>query len=435
MHVDIAGALADQASPGVARSSLDRLDDRVADAHERIEAGRAAEDFGYAALNLPETTDIAAIHSAADRIVDATDRPIETVLVAGIGGSALGAATLASAVETDATVRTLDNVDPAATRELLDSVDLERAALVGVSRSGTTVETLANVQVVRGAFEDAGVDWTERTLVVTGESGPLRRLAEEADLPALAVPDGVPGRFSALSPVALAPVALAGGDVEAILAGGAAGADSLAGSLFECPAYAYGAVSAGLAQRGAAVSAMVPYSEALDPFGEWFAQLWAESLGKDGVGQVPQRALGATDQHSQLQCYRDGPRSTMVTTVRPQRRPELSVPDPSDDELAHLRGTELGELLDLECAATTASLTAADRPVVRVEIDRIDARGIGELCYGFEAACVLAGELFGVNAFDQPAVEWGKDATRALLRGEETPETRAIDERESLWIE
>jgi glucose-6-phosphate isomerase len=431
MDVDIAGALAEHASPGIARSSLDRLDDRVAAAHERIEAGRADEEHGYAALDLPERIDPDEIRAAVERI----DGPVETVLVAGIGGSALGAATLATAVETDATVRTLDNVDPAATRDLLDATALDRAALVAVSRSGTTVETLANVQVVRGAFEDAGVDWTERTLVVTGEDGPLRRLADAKDLPALSVPDGVPGRFGALSAVGLAPLALAGGDVEAVLEGGSAAEATLASSLFECPAYAYGAVSYALAQRGAAVSAMLPYAEALEPFGEWFAQLWAESLGKDGVGQVPQRALGATDQHSQLQCYRDGPRSTMVTTVRPRERPDLPVPDPDDPDLDHLRDADLGEVLDLECAATTASLTAADRPVVRVEVDAIDARGIGELCYQFEAACVVAGELFGVNAFDQPAVEWGKDATRAQLRGEETAETRAIAERESLWIE
>jgi len=435
MHVDIAGALAERAAPGVDRSSLERLDDRVADAHERIEAGRADGEFGYAALNLPETTDIDAIRSATDRIKEATKHPIKTVLVAGIGGSALGAATLARAVETDADVETLDNVDPAATRELLDAAELNRAALVCVSRSGTTVETLANAQIVRGAFDDAGVDWTDRTLVVTGESGPLHRLADAEGLPALGVPEGVPGRFGALSPVGLAPVALAGGDVEAILAGGESGAASLSGSLFECPAYAYGALSYALAQRGATVSAMMPYAEALEPFGEWFAQLWAESLGKDGVGQVPQRALGATDQHSQLQCYRDGPESTMVTTVRPKHRPTLSVPSPDDDDLDHLRGSELGELLDLECAATTASLTAAERPVLRVEIDAVDARGIGELCYEFEAACVLAGELFGVNAFDQPAVEWGKDATRAQLRGEQTDETRTIDERDARWID
>ena len=431
MDVDIAGALSEHASPGVARASLDRLDDRVATAHERIEAGRENGEHGYAALNLPNRTDPDEIRAAVDQIA----HPIDTVLVAGIGGSALGAATLAEAVETDADVVALDNVDPAATRHLLESTALDRAALVAVSRSGTTVETLANVQVVRGAFENASVDWTDRTLVVTGEAGPLRRLADANDLPALAVPDGVPGRFGALSAVGLAPIALAGGDIEAILAGGAAGEDALAGGCFECPAYAYGAVSYALAQRGATVSAMVPYAESLESFGEWYAQLWAESLGKDGVGQVPQRALGATDQHSQLQCYRDGPRSTMVTTVRPRERPDLSVPEPDDPDLDHLAGTELGEILDLECAATTASLTATDRPVVRVEIDRVDARGIGELLYGFEAACVMAGELFEVNAFDQPAVEWGKDATRALLRGEETDSTRAIEERESLWIE
>jgi len=431
MYVDIAGALAEAAAPGVSRDSLDRLNDRVATAHDRIETGMAEAEHGYAALSLPETADPEAIRAAADRI----EEPVDTVLVAGIGGSALGAATLATAAETDATVRTLDNVDPAETQPLLAETDLERSAMVAVSRSGTTVETLANVQVLRGAFEDAGVDWTERTLVVTGEEGPLARLADDHDLPSLPVPAGVPGRFGALSAVGLAPLAIAGGDVEAVLEGGAAGKATLEGDLFSCPAYAFGAVSVALADRGATVSAMMPYAEALEPFAEWFAQLWAESLGKDGLGQIPQRALGATDQHSQLQCYRDGPRSTMVTTVRPRERPDLAVPEPEDEDLAHLRDTDLGGILDQECAATTASLTAVDRPVVRVEIDAVDARGIGQLCYEFEAACVLAGELLGLDTFHQPAVEWGKNATRASLRGETTAETRTMDERSSLWVE
>jgi len=435
MYVDVAGALADAASPGVSRSELETLDERVARAHERIERGRAEHEHGYAALSLPERTDPGAIRAATDELP-----AVDAVLVAGIGGSALGAATLAAAVDTDATLHVLDNVDPAATRRTLERIDLERTATVVVSRSGTTVETLANARVVRGAYEDAGVDWTDRTLAITGPEGPLRDLTERHDLASLPVPDGVPGRYAALSSVALAPLAIAGGDVEAVLEGGVEGAGALSGSLFECPAYAYGATAYALAERGATVDAMLPYAEALERYAEWFAQLWAESLGKEETGQVPQRALGATDQHSQLQLYRDGPRSTMVTAVRPRERPNFAVPAPDDvpaedDRLAHLRDLDLGELLDLEYEATAASLTAAQRPVVRVEIDRVDARSVGELLYGMEAACVLAGELFDVDPFDQPAVEWGKDAARDLLRGEETERTRAVHDRSTEWIE
>jgi glucose-6-phosphate isomerase len=276
---------------------------------------------------------------------------------------------------------------------------------------------------------EAGVDWTERTVVTTGESGPLRALADEHDLPSCPVPEGVPGRFSALSAVGLLPAAALGGDVEAVLEGGAAERESLAPSLFDCPAYAYGAVAYALAERGATVNAFVPYAEALEPFAEWFAQLWAESLGKDGLGQTPARALGATDQHSQLQLYRAGRRDKLVTFVRPRERESVPIPETDARELSYLGGVSLGELLDAEFEATEASLAAAGRPNVRVEVERLDARGIGELLYGMEAATVLYGELSGVSTFTQPAVEWGKRAARGLLGGGDFEEAEAVADK------
>jgi len=410
MRVDIGGALAGTATPGVPRAALERLDGRVGDAHERIVRGRDDREHGYGALALPARTDADAVRSAVAPLDDA-----DHVLTCGIGGSALGAATITDALGGSATY--LDNVDPAWVRERLDALELESTALLVVSRSGTTAETLATFLVAREAYEAAGVGWTERTLAITGDSGPLRRLADTHDLPTLPVPEGVPGRFSALSAVGLAAPAICGCDVEGLLAGGADGADALAGSLFEAPAYAYGAVAHALARRGAAVNAMMPYAESLETFAEWFAQLWAESLGKDGLGQTPARALGVTDQHSQLQLYRAGPPDKLVTFVRPEERPEVAVPDSDQDELAYLEGATLGELADAEFEATAASLPAADRPAVTVAVDAVDARPLGRLLYGMEAACVLYAELADVNAFDQPAVEWGKEATRDLLAG------------------
>ncbi|PSP89840.1 glucose-6-phosphate isomerase [Halobacteriales archaeon QS_4_69_34] len=456
MRVDLGNALASEATPGVPRAALDRLDGRVTRAHERIERGRREGALGYAALDLPHRTDPTAIEEAVAPLAGAAH-----VLVVGIGGSALGAATVASALG-DGSIHTLDNVDPAHTARLLDSLPLADTVLTVVSRSGTTAETLANFLVVREAMAAEGLDWTERTLVVTGESGPLRELAGEHALPALDVPAEVPGRFGALSTVGLVPAAIRGHDIGRVLDGGRRVAEGLSGSLYETPAYAYGAACYALDARGASVNAMMPYAEALEPFAEWFAQLWAESLGKEGLGQTPARALGATDQHSQLQLYRAGPRDKLVTLVRPRERSELPIPAPDhsgtgeragnasatgedapatgEGALASLRGTDLGTLLDAEFQATEASLAAADRPSVRIEVDRLDASGIGELCYGLEAACVLAGELYGVETFTQPAVEWGKCAARGLLGGGDgengtTSEARAVGERTELVVE
>ncbi|WP_136718036.1 glucose-6-phosphate isomerase [Halorientalis salina] len=439
MKVDIGNALASEADPGIARDALDRLDEDVARAHDRIERGRADEAFGYASLNLPDRTDAAAIEDAVEPLIDA-----EAILTVGIGGSALGAATVSGAlggINADGAdaeappLYVLDNVDPERVREILAEVPLEKTAVNVVSRSGTTAETLSNFLVVREAMDAAGVDWTERTVVTTGEDGPLRELADRHDMPALDVPDGVPGRFSALSAVGLVPAAIQGHDIEGLLAGGRAAADSLSGSLYDSPAYAYGAVSYALDQRGASVSAMMPYAERLEYFAEWFAQLWAESLGKDGLGQTPARALGATDQHSQLQLYRAGPRDKMVTLVRTRERADSEIPETDIDGLAYLGGSTLGELLDAEFEATEASLAAAGRPNVRVELDRLDAESVGELLYGMEAACIMAGELYNVETFDQPAVEWGKRAARGLLGGGEFEEADAVAEKTELVVQ
>ena len=431
MEIDIGNALAVEADPGLSEAALDALDERVAEAHDRIAAGREAGEFGYAALNLPERTDPGAIREAVAPLADS-----EAVLTVGIGGSALGAATISTALgPSEVDHRVLDNVDPAHTLAVLDGLPLSETAVNVVSRSGTTAETLATFLVVRDAMREAGVDWTERTVVTTGESGPLRELADEHDLPVLDVPEGVPGRFSALSAVGLVPAAIRGHDIEGLLAGGRRAAESLAPSLFECPAYAYGAVAHGLEERGATVNAVMPYAERLEPFAEWFAQLWAESLGKDGRGQTPARALGATDQHSQLQLYRAGPRDKLVTLVRPRERPVLPVPEPDIEDLAYLGGHDLGELLDAEFQATEASLAAAGRPNVRVELDRLDAESVGELLYGMEVACVLAGELAGVETFTQPAVEWGKRAARGLLGSGDFEEAAAVEDKTELRVE
>ena len=432
MDVDIGNALASVASPGVSRESLERLDEQVADAHERIERGMADAEHGYEALNLPERTDPDEIRTAVEPVADA-----DALLTVGIGGSALGAATITNALAdgSDTEAVYLDNVDPEWVAGHLERVPLENAAINVVSRSGTTAETLANFLVVRDAFESAGVDWTERTIVTTGESGPLRNLADRHDLPSLTVPDGVPGRFSALSAVGMVAAAVCGRDLEALLEGAAAERETLTGSLFECPAYAYGATSYALDQRGAAVNAMMPYAESLETYAEWFAQLWAESLGKDDLGQTPARALGATDQHSQLQLYRAGPRDKLVSFVVPRERADRSIPETDVEELAYLGDSSLGDLLEAEFEATEASLAAAGRPNVRVEIDRVDEYELGGLLYGMEAACVLAGELYGVNTFEQPAVEWAKKATRGLLGGGEFEEAEAVAEKRELRVE
>lgn len=431
MQLDIGNVLIDGAEPGLDRETLDDLNQAVGTAHDRITAGMDDDEFGFAALNLPETVDPDAIREACEPLSDP-----DSVLTVGIGGSALGAVTITSALddsETDHYV--LDNVDPAHVQARLDELALAETAVHVVSRSGTTAETLANFLVVRDAMDAAGVDWTEQTIVTTGADGPLRSLADTHDLPSLDVPTGVPGRFSALSTVGLVPAVLQGHDIEELLAGGREAVAGLTGSLFDCSAYAYAAVAYALDQRGAGSNVMMPYAEGLERFAEWFAQLWAESLGKDGGGQTPVRALGATDQHSQLQLYRAGPRDKLVTLLRPTTVDDVTIPETTISELSYLGGTGLGDLLGAEFEATEASLAEVGCPNVRIEIDALDERSVGQLLVEMEAACICAGELYDVETFTQPAVEWGKRAARGLLGAGDFEEAGAVAEKERFVVE
>jgi len=199
MNVDIGNALASVASPGVSRKSLERLDEQVAAAHERIERGMANEEHGYEALNLPERTD-------PDEIRARRSSPSPTPTRCSPSASA--AVRWVRRRSRTRSTRTPKRSfwitsTPSGSLEPPRGTPLENTAINVVSRSGTTAETLANFLVVREALESAGVDWTERTIVTTGKSGPLRNLADRHDLPSLNVPDGVPGRFSALSAVGM----------------------------------------------------------------------------------------------------------------------------------------------------------------------------------------------------------------------------------------
>ncbi len=419
MDVELGHAIAPSAVPGVRRSSLDRLDGAVGWAHDRIETGIEERRHGYAALGLGDRVDTAPIRAAVE------DHPPDgAVIVVGMGGSALGARAIASALAPERSWYVLDTVDPAVIERTLGRVDLDRTLCHVVSQSGTTVETRAAYRIVRAAMEDAGVDWTEHVLATTASDGPLGERIEAADAPRLDPPKGVPGRYSVLSSMALPSAAALGVDIEGLLAGGRRARAALAGSLFESPAYAYGAIMAALTARGVSQNAFVPYREDVTPVGRWFAQLWAESLGKDGMGQTPIPGRGVADHHSQLQRWRDGPRDLAVTTLSfGVDGDTLSVP--GNDAIG---GVDLHELLTLERRAAEASLAEADRPLVHLEADRLDAEGLGELFVTLEAACIMYAELQGIDPFDQPAVEWGKQAVREALAGRTTDRTRRLGE-------
>jgi glucose-6-phosphate isomerase len=443
------------AGRGIDPRELDGLAGRFRDVHADVEARRAAGSLGF--FDLPyETRVVDEILSFAEGIGQAFD----TVVVLGIGGSALGTIALQNALlqprwnelsdeqrEYFPRLYVLDNVDPATIGPLLERLDPRRTLYNVVSKSGATAETMAQYMIVRERLRQALDDDGYRGhLIFTTdpERGVLRRIADEEGIATLPVPPGVGGRFSVLSAVGLLPAALTGIDIRALLAGAAAMDERCrTDDLFANPA----ALFAGLqhlaqALRQAPIHVMMAYSDRLYSMADWYRQMWAESLGKQSsrsgseifTGPTPVKALGATDQHSQVQLYIEGPFDKTVTFLT-AREPgsDLEIPRAYEDvpELGYLGGRTLGDLLDAERQATSAALAERGRMNMTIELPRVDAHGLGQLFMMLQVATVYAGSLYDVDPLDQPGVELGKQLTYALMgrEGYDSPPPAETDPR------
>ena len=408
---------------------------RFRGAHAAVTGKHARGELGW--LDLPadasllaQTTQFA--HAARGRWTD--------VVVLGIGGSALGPIALRTALRPfgwnglpdsaragHPRLHVLDNVDPDTILATMEALPLDRTLFLVISKSGGTAETMAQYLLVRGALDARfGERATEHLVFVTDpEKGSLRPIARAQNVAALDIPGNVGGRFSVLSPVGLLPAALIGVDVAALLAGAAdMRARCAEGELAANPAGAF-AVLQWLAhdRHGRSVHVLMPYADPLRDFAAWFVQLWAESLGKlraDGtsVGPTPVPALGATDQHSQVQLFMEGtPDKTVTFLAVAGREGRGPIPALHGDvpDLAYLGGHTLGALLDVERRATAGALAARGRPNMTLTLDAVDPWHVGGLIMFLELATAYAGELYGVNAFDQPGVELGKRFTYGMM--------------------
>jgi glucose-6-phosphate isomerase len=432
LKLDVNGSF-DPAAGGLDRKELAALAPAAKAAFDGFEARRRAGELGFA--DLP--ADVAAADAAVALARDLGGR-FENLLVLGIGGSSLGGRAIVSALahpyhnllprERRGAMRIFfpDNSDPATFEALLGTLDLAETCFATITKSGGTAETMSQHLALRerciARFGEDG--YRDRCVLVTDPAkGALREIAGAERLRALSVPASVGGRFSALSAVGLLPAAAAGLDVGELLAGAAAlEARCRAGDLATNPALLYAAALHLLdTRKGRRIHVLMPYADALRDAGDWFVQLWAESLGKNpGTGPTPFRAVGATDQHSSLQLMMEGPHDKVVTFVRvASPRADVSVSVPSGyrkhPEIAYLDGHTMGELIDAERRSTDAALRKAGRPTLTIELPRLDARAMGELLMLLELATAYAGGLYGVNAFDQPGVEAGKKYTQGLL--------------------
>jgi glucose-6-phosphate isomerase len=326
----------------------------------------------------------------------------------------------------------LDNIDPAQLVSFLawDDGRLDKTIFNVISKGGDTAETLSQFMIVRRMLlEKFGFDgYTERVVVTTDtKEGLLCRIADTDMLRPLEVPNGVGGRFSVLSAVGLFSAAMCGINIDQLLAG-AADMDARVSceDFLSNPAAINAAINYYFYNQGKKISVMMPYSFHLKDLADWYRQLWAESLGKAEdlkgnevhIGPTPIKALGATDQHSQIQLYREGPNDKLFTFLAVDDFGGDLTIGPAPDcapELNYLAGRKLSALLNNEKKATEYALLESKRPCLTVIFPEISAYTVGQFIYLYEVTTSFAGALFGINPYDQPAVALGKEATFALM--------------------
>lgn len=435
IRIDYSNMLAANVPGGIDNATWAASGDRFTEARRVFATRRAAGELGF--IDLVEGHDSI---TELGRFADGVGQAFNDVVVLGIGGSALGTIALRSALrstrwnELDDEAReffprlhVLDNVDPTTIAPLLDRLDLGSTLFIVISKSGSTAETMSQYLIVRGRLEEALPDGLQRHLVfiTDPEHGALRALAQSEGIVSLDVPANVGGRFSVLSPVGLLPAALMGVDIPGLLAGARDMAERCElDELEKNPAGVF-AMLQWLADTrlGMPIQVLMPYSDPLSDMGDWFVQLWAESLGKlrngkESVGPTPLAAVGATDQHSKVQLFMEGPRDKTVTFVAVgELEQDLEIPHLHADvpELAYLGGHRLGELLEVERKATAGALAAHGRPNMTIMLDRVDEWHVGGLILLLESAAIYSGALYGINPLDQPGVELGKRFTYGML--------------------
>ncbi len=398
------------------------FDRALAGAAEGLAALRGAYDDGsLPLLRLPETrSDLAMIEARAEHHREHAD----DVVVLGTGGSSLGGQALYALADSgfgpsgdSPRLHFLDNIDPHTFDHLFRSLDLSRTDFLVISKSGGTAETLLQFLVCLEALVDAvGRAGAAPHVTVIAEPGanPLRSLAGSWGFTVIDHDPGIGGRYAALTPVGLLPAVIAGLDPGALREGAHM---VLHGSLNAATPGASGpALGAALNAVSGRNTVVMAYADRLAPFTMWFRQLWAESLGKDGKGTLPVPAVGAVDQHSQLQLYLDGPDDKLFTvmtvdTAGRGRTPPLI----GDERLDWLAGRSMGDLLDAEARATVETLAQRGRPVRQLSLERLDETALGALMMHFMLETVLAAHLLGVDPFNQPAVEQGKALAREYL--------------------
>ncbi|MCS7064166.1 MAG: glucose-6-phosphate isomerase [Methylacidiphilales bacterium] len=437
------------ATHGITPKEWEALKPRLVAAHRAILQLRQSQQIGF--LDLPYDL---ALADHISKIAKKIRNKFDTFVVIGIGGSALGNIALHTALRHPyhneiswkkrgkvPTIHVPDNIDPDRLAGLLDTLDLKKTFFNVISKSGDTVEIMSIFMWIKELlFKKLGPKKARRHFLITTDPqhGSLRAIAEVEGFETLPIPSNVGGRFSVLSAVGLLSASVSGIDIHDLLSGAAAmeRACMTAKSPEKNPAltaagYHYLMHTA----KNKNIQIMMPYAHALKDIADWFRQLWAESLGKAHnrkgqkiyTGQTPCKSLGVTDQHSQLQLYMEGPYDKVITFLSTEKfHHRIYIPETMtyQTSIQYLAGHTLNELLEAEYTATQLALQNAQRPTCAIKLSEISPRTVGALLMLLELQTAYAGELYDINAFDQPGVEAGKQYAYGLM-GREGYEAKA----------
>lgn len=435
IRLDFNNVMQDFIDGGFSQKNFDDLSEKITNAANQLDSKRANGQMDW--RNLPYNQPVDEILDYAVQV----QKNFESIVVLGIGGSALGPIALQQAInhpyynELPHEKRKFpkfyvaDNVDPERLVYLFDVIDLDKTLFIVISKSGSTSETMSQFMIIKDMMEkELGKENAKSHIVciTDSEKGNLIKIAKDENYKTFYIPVGVGGRFSQLSPVGLLPAAICGIDIKELLAGAAFMDEACKNNPQKNIAAMYATINYLAMQNGQNITVMMPYADSLKYISDWYAQLWAESLGKsvdnDGkvvnVGQTPVKALGVTDQHSQIQLYNEGPYDKIITFISVENyRETITIPKIFEDmpAVGFLGGATHNELIQVEHYTTERALAKLNRMNMTIILPHINEFVIGQLFYMLEAATAFAGELLNINAFNQPGVEEAKNLTYGVF--------------------
>ncbi len=398
-------------------------------AHQQLESRSGAGNDFLGWLDLPVNYDkeeFARIKEAAKKIREDSD----VLLVAGIGGSYLGARAVVEAVkglyhnDTEDGLKIYfcgNTISPTYLNDIIKVTKGKRFSINVISKSGTTTETALAFRVLRKLLEDSvGPEEANKRIYATADraKGTLKQLADAQGWPTFVVPDDVGGRYSVLTAVGLLPIACAGIDIDALMKGAADAREAYSVCSKDNDAYRYAMTRNILYRKGKVVETLAAFEPDFTMMNEWYKQLFGESEGKDQKGLMPTSCIFSTDLHSMGQFLQDGSRTMFETYVDIKNTREDFYIEPLEgnfDGLNFLADQNMSVVNRKAMEGTILAHNDGGVPIGVIEVDSLDAYNVGYLIYFFWKACAVSGYLLSVNPFDQPGVESYKKNMFALL--------------------